>query len=210
MLETEASAYKWRWFFGTWHQWYALALALAELTVQVDGPAVDRAWKAVDSVFDSWAEKVADSQSGMLWRPIKKLANKARYARDNKNSRDVRMSEDPLADFGGCMASQAISPSRGDPLVSGLPDYSMSSLETGAEGLLPSSSGAQGLLSTPMPQAVPLNQWDMNEGPPQPPSQDIGAHGDQFNWAGWDEFMRASQRESSGGMWPAQLGTWWQ
>ncbi|KAI4163671.1 MAG: hypothetical protein LQ342_002705 [Letrouitia transgressa] len=208
LLETEASAFKWRWFFGTWHQWYALALALAELCVQTEGPAVDRAWRAVDSVFDSWAEKVADSRTGMLWRPITKLRNKARHARDSKGSGDVPMAEDPLLDFEGDLSGHP--PAASDPLLSSMPDYPMSSLEAGTEGLLPSSSGAQGLISTPLPHSVDLNQWTVNDEPPPPPSQGMGNHGDQFNWAGWDEFMRASQRENSGGMWPAQLGTWWQ
>lgn len=208
LLETEASAFKWRWFFGTWHQWYALALALAELCVQTEGPAVDRAWRAVDSVFDPWAEKVADSRTGMLWRPITKLRNKARHARNSKGSGDVPMAEDPLVDFEGDLSGHP--PTARDPLLSGMPDYPISSLESGPEGLLPSSNGAQGLISTPLPHSVDLNQWTVNDEPPPPPSQGMGNHGDQFNWAGWDEFMRASQRENSGGMWPSQFGTWWQ
>ncbi|KAL8836910.1 MAG: hypothetical protein Q9205_002817 [Flavoplaca limonia] len=205
ILETEPCVERWRWFFGTWHQWYALAMALAELCNQPHGPVADRAWKAVDRVFDPWAEKVADSQNGGLWRPIKKLRNRALNARDGK-SNDVVMT-DPLVDFN--IGSQVVPPSFGDPLLASMPDCPMASLETGADGLLPSSNGSQGLLGTPLPHQIDLNQWAMNE-QPSTPSQCLAPSGEQFNWAGWDDFMRASQREESGGLWGPQMGTWWQ
>ncbi|KAL8674866.1 MAG: hypothetical protein Q9168_000752 [Polycauliona sp. 1 TL-2023] len=204
ILETEPCAEKWRWFFGTWHQWYALAMALAELCNQPHGPIADRAWQAVDRVFDPWAEKVADAQNGGLWRPIKKLRNRAINARDGKNINDVAMT-DPLEEFN--IGSQVVPPSLGDPLLGSMPDYPMVSLETGADGLLPSSSGSQGLLGTPLSHQIDLNHWVMNEHP-STPSQGL-APSEQFNWAGWDDFMRASQREESSGLWGPQMGTWW-
>ena len=204
ILETEPCAEKWRWFFSTWHQWYALAMALAELCNHPHGPVADRAWKAVDRVFDPWAKKVADAQNGGLWRPIKKLRNKALNAREGKNVGDIAMT-DPLVDFN--IGSQT--PSFGDPLMSSMPDYPMASLENGADGLLPSSSGSQGLLGTPLPHQIGFNQWAVHD-QPTTPSQGLGPSADQFNWTGWDEFMRASQREESGGLWGPQMGTWWQ
>ncbi|KAL8667811.1 MAG: hypothetical protein Q9202_000276 [Teloschistes flavicans] len=208
-LETEKCAEKWRWFFRTWHQWYALALALAELTVQTQGPAVDRAWAAVDSVFESWAEKVADSRTGMLWRPVKKLYSKARNAREGKIVGDVQMTEDPLADLEGHMMAQPIPPAFADPLLTHMPDFPMASLETSPEGLLPSSSGAQGLLATPLPHQLDIHQWVSSEDRLMS-SQNLGHPGEQFNWAGWDDFMRTSQREGSNGMWGPSMSTWWQ
>ncbi|KAL8943689.1 MAG: hypothetical protein Q9216_000888 [Gyalolechia sp. 2 TL-2023] len=209
ILETEKCAEKWRWFFSTWHQWYALALALAELCHQTQGPAVDRAWNAVDSVFEAWSERVADSRTGGLWRPIKILRNKARNARDGMNVGDVAMAEDPLADFQGSLASQSVLPSFGDSVLTPMSDFPIASLETASEGLLPSSSGAQGLLATPLSHQMDLSQWTVNgEQPPTP--QGVGPPGDQFNWAGWDDFMRPSQRESSSGIWGPQIGSWWQ
>ncbi|KAL8819178.1 MAG: hypothetical protein Q9223_002331 [Gallowayella weberi] len=208
VLETEPHAGKWRWFLGTWHQWYALAMTLAELCKHPHGPTADRAWQAVDRVFDPWANKVADSRTGGLWRPIKKLRNTARNARDGRSVGDVLMGDDPLADFN--VGSQSIPPSFGDPLLGTMPDYPMASLETaGTDGLLASSSGAQGLLGTPLPHQIDLNQWAMND-QPSTPSQGLRPAGDQFTWAGWDEFMRASQRDESGGLWGPQMGPWWQ
>lgn len=208
-LETAPFAEKWRWFFGTWHQWYALAMTLAELCKHPHGRLADRAWEAVDRVFDPWAKKVADSRTGGLWRPIRKLRNKARNARDGKYVGDVVMADDPLADFN--LDSQPMHPSFGDPLLGSMPDYPMASLETaGSDGLLSSSNGAQGLLATPLPHHMDLlNQWAVND-QPSTPSHGLGPSGDQFTWAGWDEFMRASQREESGGLWGPQTGPWWQ
>ncbi|KAL8693188.1 MAG: hypothetical protein Q9218_001932 [Villophora microphyllina] len=212
-LETEKCAEQWRWFFRTWHQWYALALALAELTVQTQGPAVDRAWAAVDNVFDSWAEKVADSRTGMLWRPVRKLYNKARNAREGKTV-DVLMAEDSLADFESHMMAQPNPPAFGDPPMTHMPDFPMASLEQSPEGLLPSSTGAQGLIATPLPHQLDINQWVSTDDRSMS-SQNLGPPGDQFpgeqfNWAGWDDFMRASQREESGGMWGTPMAAWWQ
>ncbi|KAL8874302.1 MAG: hypothetical protein Q9174_000342 [Haloplaca sp. 1 TL-2023] len=207
-VETEHCAEKWRWFFQTWHQWYALALALAELTAQTQGSAVDRAWRAVDSVFDSWAEQVADSRTGMLWRPIKKLYNKARSAREGKIVADVPMTEHVLAGFEGPMGSRPIPPSFGDPLLTSISDFPMASLEATPEGLLPSSNGAKGLLATPLPHQIDLGQWTANDEQPLS-SQGFGQSSEQFNWAGWDDFMRATQPEGSGGLWAPHMGTWW-
>ncbi|KAI4085944.1 MAG: hypothetical protein LQ344_007992 [Seirophora lacunosa] len=211
VLETEKCAERWRWFFSTWHQWYALALALVELCHLTRGPVTDRAWKAVNSVFDSWATNVADSQSVTgLWRPIRILQKKARNARDGKSLGDMSMAEDPLAHFEGEMTTQPIPSSFGDPLSQTMFDFPIDSLETSAEGLLPSSDGAQGLLATPLPYQMDLSQWTVNDEHPLS-SQGVTPAADQFNWASWDDFMRASQRgEACNGLWGSQRGTWWQ
>ncbi|KAL8966332.1 MAG: hypothetical protein Q9197_006046 [Variospora fuerteventurae] len=208
VLETERCAERWRWFFSTWHQWYALALALVELCHLTQGPTTDRAWNAVNSVFDSWATNVADSQSGTgLWRPIRILQRKARNARDGRNVGDINMTEEPLAHFEGGMTAQASSSSFG--LLQSMPDFPIASLETSAEGLLPSSDGAQGLLATPLPHQMDLSQWTTNDDHPLP-SQGVTPGADHFNWTNWDDFMRASQRDTSNGFWGPQIGTWWQ
>ncbi|KAI4273294.1 MAG: hypothetical protein L6R35_006423 [Caloplaca aegaea] len=208
VLETERCAERWRWFFSTWHQWYALALALVELCHLTQGPTTDRAWNAVNSVFDSWATNVADSQSGTgLWRPIRILQRKARNARDGRNVGDIHMTEEPLAHFEGGMTAQAIPSSFG--LLQSMPDFPIASLETSAEGLLPSSDGAQGLLATPLPHQMDLSQWTTNDDHPLP-SQGVTPGADHFNWTNWDDFMRASQRDTSNGFWGPQIGTWWQ
>ncbi len=41
---------------------------------------MDRAWRVVDEVFPLWAERIADTKRGTLWRPIRKLYKKAKAA----------------------------------------------------------------------------------------------------------------------------------
>ena len=69
----------WRWF--VWVQWHALAVALAELCSQTEGPLVDRAWEVVNITFQEQAFEVADSRKGMLWQPIEKLMRRAQQNR---------------------------------------------------------------------------------------------------------------------------------
>ena len=76
-LEREPSVVQWRWFFSSWVQWHALAVALAELCLHNRGPLVERAWAIIDQVYEPWASHIADSRRGMLWRPIQKLMHKA-------------------------------------------------------------------------------------------------------------------------------------
>lgn len=80
-LETEPITAQYEWFLKSWVQWHALAVALAELCVQNQGPLVQRAWNIIDAVFEPWAAHIAGSRRGMLWRPIQKLNAKARRNR---------------------------------------------------------------------------------------------------------------------------------
>lgn len=81
VLMTNPTTVPWRWF--VWHQWHALAVAIAELCSQTDGPLVDAAWEVVDVAFQEYPESVADSKSGMLWQPIQKLMKKAKQNRQS-------------------------------------------------------------------------------------------------------------------------------
>ncbi|KAI1209278.1 fungal-specific transcription factor domain-containing protein [Annulohypoxylon truncatum] len=69
------------WWANTYVQWHPLAVVLAELCTQTRGELVDRAWRTVDDVFPRWSEIIADTKSGTLWRPIRKLYKKAKAAR---------------------------------------------------------------------------------------------------------------------------------
>ena len=99
------------WWSATFVQWHPLAVALAELchyythtrpgtsrdNPEMAGEAtdarreeegdaglaalVDRAWAVVEAVFPLWADRIADTKRGTLWRPIRKLYRKAKAAR---------------------------------------------------------------------------------------------------------------------------------
>ena len=70
-----------RWIAAIWVQWHALAVMIAELCVQTEGPTVERAWGLVGTAFEEASWHVADSAKGRLWRPIKKLMNRAQDVR---------------------------------------------------------------------------------------------------------------------------------
>ncbi|KAI9692812.1 MAG: hypothetical protein M1822_004806 [Bathelium mastoideum] len=69
------------WLSANYVQWHPLAIILAELCVQTEGPLVDRAWKIVDYYYDKVARDIADTTRGMRWQPIRKLMSKAKKAR---------------------------------------------------------------------------------------------------------------------------------
>jgi hypothetical protein len=71
------------WAWKNWVQWHALAVVLAELTVRPTGPLSDRAYSIATKSFHYYAKIVADSESGMLWRPIAKLMRRVQRARHN-------------------------------------------------------------------------------------------------------------------------------
>jgi hypothetical protein len=62
-------------------QWHPLAVTLSSLCTQTQGETVDRAWKLIDERLPYWGEVIADTSSGTLWRPIRKLYKKAKAAR---------------------------------------------------------------------------------------------------------------------------------
>ena len=82
ILESEASTKQWGWLFHTYIQWHAIAYILGELTVRSPSAIVERAWRAVDGVFNDWGVAVSHSKSGMLWQPMRKLMAKARRKRE--------------------------------------------------------------------------------------------------------------------------------
>lgn len=69
---------KWAWLFKTYMQWHAVAYVLSELSHMPPGPDFDRAWKAVDSVYDKRMVARHKGQRGVLWRPLKQLYERAK------------------------------------------------------------------------------------------------------------------------------------
>ena len=80
-LSTDPAASSFRWLSQTYVQWHALAVTIAELCVKTEGPTVERAWAILMPAFKEVSQNVADSSEGMLWRPIKKLMNRAQGLR---------------------------------------------------------------------------------------------------------------------------------
>lgn len=81
LLETERLTQKWGWLFRTYVQWHAVAFVLSQLCIRASGPDVEKAWNAVESVFEDWGGVVSESKRGMLWKPLRKLMARARSVR---------------------------------------------------------------------------------------------------------------------------------
>ena len=197
LLGTEPAAAQWRWYFNTRVQWHSLAATLAELCVQDKGPLVERAWQVVDAVFEQWAEHIADSRRGMLWRPIKKLMSKAqaKRAESSMQSMSIKLQQSlphfTVPTYGHFYDPNSSTSSMSFPQDS-TPAVAMENLSTQALDL-------DQKLSPDM-----LNSLNVNEA------------ANAINWAEWDEFMQdfemieqapidinAMQQDAS------HLGVWW-
>jgi hypothetical protein len=99
VLESEASTKHWGWLFHTYVQWHAIAYILGELAIRPQSLIVDRAWRAMDGVFNDWGGAVSKTKTGMLWQPMRKLMAKARRKRqenmaNNQNNQGLGMNSE--------------------------------------------------------------------------------------------------------------------
>ncbi|KKZ60094.1 hypothetical protein EMCG_00785 [[Emmonsia] crescens] len=74
LLQTNENTMKWSWLFRTHMQWNSIAFLLSELCVRPICPVVDRAWNAVNSVYEIWN---LHERKGTVWRAINKLMTRA-------------------------------------------------------------------------------------------------------------------------------------
>jgi len=189
LLDNEPTVAKWKWYFRTHVQWHALAATLAELCVQDRGSLVDRAWTIVDTVFDEWAVRIADSKNGMLWRPIKKLMSKAQAKRNEamaQMSATVFPQQRPLPQF------ETYNPLQ-DPSFANIPYHPDSVL-----GL--------------------SQKYNLHEGLPSDilSSLNVSDPEGTINWAEWDDFMQDFELTDPAAAElkaleedPSFRGTWW-
>ncbi|XP_014557401.1 hypothetical protein COCVIDRAFT_97148 [Bipolaris victoriae FI3] len=90
LLETEARTMKWGWLFKTYVQWHAIAFLLSELCVRTKGEAVDRAWRALETCATRWwfpfseDEPQRKAHHSHIWKPLAKLLEKAKLARERQ------------------------------------------------------------------------------------------------------------------------------
>ena len=196
LLETDPAAEPWRWFCRTYVQWHALAAALAELCVKDKGPLVDRTWRIVEVVFNDSAARIADSRNGMLWRPMKKLWNKAQSKRTQSEPTIVSpVLQKPLPQFESTNLNQIHSPGFGDNWIP--------------------QALSQNMVQELMPYQVSSLEQDL---PPDAFSLlDMNETMDTVNWAQWDEFMQDFQMPDHLGATDvgprqtdvSQHGAWW-
>lgn len=206
-LESEPMTAQYEWFLKSWVQWHALAVALAELCVQNQGPLVQRAWNIIDTVFEPWAAHIADSRQGMLWRPIQKLSAKAR--RNRLGGSMMAPNQKTVGNHAHPMKPQSQpQPGRYDPLQR--PNSLMSPLQTYMNPIEPLQHLT---LQNPtlQPQLGQAPRAMMPQMLPETASQkmpvltgsgisgSVGIMGESLgtiNWAEWDEFMQDFEMEN--------------
>lgn len=111
-IEHHPSSAGFAWYFKTYVPWHAIAVVLAELCTQPQGPLADRAWEIIQSRFKDWNGRVTDIKEAILWVKIKKLLKRAQVARQHgRESFKVKQALDPadlesvLQDFSAPEAS---------------------------------------------------------------------------------------------------------
>lgn len=83
-IGTNEYASRFNWHFETSVSWHPLAVALAELCTQTEGPLADEAWRVIDKHWQVWSVRIASSQEEKMWRPVRRLLKRAREAREGK------------------------------------------------------------------------------------------------------------------------------
>ncbi len=188
-LNTDPAASSFRWLSQTYVQWHALAVTIAELCVKTEGPMVERAWAILIPVFQDASQHIADSEEGMLWRPIKKLMNKAQRLRqqhlDSGSARANLPVKMPHLNASGQASDQA----NAGGLMAGATDNVQGAMDGVTMGGLESTASFSGsapydwdpwlaAASTSMASSM-QNQYD----------DDIN----QMAWTNWEDFVSGFQ-----------------
>ncbi|KAK3171571.1 hypothetical protein OEA41_003655 [Lepraria neglecta] len=190
-LNTDPAASPYRWLSQTYVQWHALAVTIAELCVKIEGPMVERAWAVLMPVFREASQHVADSNEGMLWRPIKKLMNRAQGLRQEYlDSRSVR------ADLSARMADWNVSDHGSHRADTGDPMFGMiENVQEAVEGVAPPMEGLQ--LAPSISGSAPFD-WDpwlaaastsMESSMRSQDNDDMN----QMAWTNWENFVNGFQ-----------------
>ena len=152
-MTNDPAASGFRWLSQTYVQWHALAVTFAELCVKTEGPMVERAWAIVMPVFREASEHVADSNEGMLWRPIKKLMNRAQGLRQ-----EYLQSRSAKPDFLASMADCSVSDQGkyGPDIGNAMLDI----VQSAPQAMTPVTPPTDGLEFTPSIPGLAPYDWD--------------------------------------------------
>jgi len=69
------------WAWKSWVRWNALAILLVELCSQPPGESYDAAYSIASQSFSHYSSLIADTETGMLWKPITKLMRRLQQHR---------------------------------------------------------------------------------------------------------------------------------
>ncbi|KAJ5081671.1 hypothetical protein NUU61_009935 [Penicillium alfredii] len=156
---THPATTPWQWFGCMWVPWHGLAVAIAELCVCKDPLIMSKYWALIESVYQRSRFLIADSQHGMLWKPMEKLMTQARTRKRELLGPDP----DPLVPkptFPQFPYSVATESTPGVPQVQSTPaEFSSLGLETTAAPPLDPATTMPPLPPFSVPDSWP-NVWD--------------------------------------------------
>lgn len=180
LYENNPKSSHFKWVGRTWVQWHPLAVTLAELCIQTEGPLVDRAWAVVESVWNKYGERVADTEGGILWKPIKRLLKKAQAAyQEAVTRREVQM---------GDISAQGVAQPPPDRMF----DIGQMPINEYNPSLLFGSCA-------PVDSQVPGgHNFDTHYNTIPIPQNPINTdYGNQINWEDWQQFLMYSEASDS-------------
>ena len=181
-LNTDPAASHIRWISETYVQWHALAVAVAELCVKTEGPIVERAWTIVVPAFNQAAQHVADSNRGMLWRPIKKLMKRAQGLRQTHLD-----SRSTIAHSSS--AGTAFNPSERDTVtMSDFNDYGQTPLNN---ALCPTQRFQE--IQNPSRLSLDPFEWEPWLSAASTDQSQTNNAVDQVAWTNWEDFVGGFQ-----------------
>jgi hypothetical protein len=82
-LKKKSSEYA-PWAWKSWVQWHALAIILAELCSRKPSEDHELSYSVAAEGFRQYSSLIADSEKGMLWKPIAKLMRRLQQLRANR------------------------------------------------------------------------------------------------------------------------------
>lgn len=99
------------WAWKNWVQWHALAVVLTELVMKPGHADFDRAYAVATRSFRYYAKIIADSESGMLWKPIAKLMRRAVFVYGKRSVELAPATAEAMDFIGDQTASVSLDPS---------------------------------------------------------------------------------------------------
>jgi hypothetical protein len=193
---------KWGWFIRSCMQWYAVVFVLTELCHRPMGPEYNRAWHAVESVFNKQEMEVLSKHRGLLWKILRQLMARATAHRKQQEDKiaSFRLGEKQMTNLDGSSSSLSIPPHskryEATPIqeAAGAFDTNLDPLP----GLGYNSTAREGFCSydsVGVPTGLP--NWGSEEMRPWFSNEQIMLQNlEFFDWPGWDELGADSGLDS--------------
>ncbi|MCJ1381710.1 hypothetical protein MMC17_004821 [Xylographa soralifera] len=207
-LESQRTTMKWSWLFRTYVQWHAVAFVLSELCTRTFGPEIDSTWELMDLVLAEWSNAMSKQNRSSLWKPIRRLLEKARLARSKALEKAM------LYPLDGSLGQVETAPGPrmslpesldGSSAFVPIPPRMDEKIQLDTFGT-PATESFQG---DPVMDAIsfdsdPANSWVLND-----PTllQDTD---ENMTWEGWDNLVKDFSMETMQDQaLPLSMGSWW-